>query len=191
MKNLALLKMSVIGLLTSCVAINSNTNPQITAEKAVIKIGETAVITMTAPTRAVTWNPDATFQFNNTGFIYSPNPNQPAMKADGTINFLAAPYVIDSATGIALNSPTSIFPIAPQLEVVAPLTGNDNVPARMATVQDGDLSKVTFTVKGKSVGTATIRGGFLSHSPVQPENKFHRTPFVPLYDGSVSIEVIP
>lgn len=80
--------------------------------------------------------------------------------------------------------------MSPLIEVVSPITGNDNVPPRSPVVQEGDLSKTTFVIKGKSVGTAVVRGGFHSSSVEYP-TAFLRTPLNPEYDGKITIQVVP
>jgi hypothetical protein len=175
--NFSLIGIVILGILTGCTPVaNSTLTPDMTASKLILKVGETATITMTAPTIAITGG-NTNLTMVDTGFIYSPNPNQ------------TAPYLLDTNASLSGPGP-EIFPIALQLEVVLPVTGSDNVPPRVSVVKEGDLSKATFVVKGKSVGTALIRGGFLG-STVEDPTKFRRTPFVPNYDGTLTIQVVP
>ncbi len=182
------LLIALIGLY-GCTPPGSNTRPQMTADKLIIKVGETATITMTAPRRAITTSPDQPIPVNDTGFLFTPDPNQPTQNPNQSTNQSSAPYLLN-IDGVLAGPQPSAFPIAPQLEMVIPITGTDNVPPRVTTTNEGDQSKATFIVKGKSAGTVILRGGFLSNA-VEVPNTFKRTPFVPIFDGIITIQVVP
>ncbi len=184
MKNLHLLTIgaAILVSFTACsAAVNFFTKPNMTADSRVIKVGQTATITMTAPTKAITGgDPNLTHIY--TGFFYSSNLNQ---LPGGP----PAPYLFGSK-GLYAGSEPTLFPIDADLEVVSPTTGSDNVPPKVAIVTVGEQSKITFTVKGKSVGTAILRGGFLSGT-VEDPNFSSRLPVYSDYDGEITIQVVP
>ena len=184
MKSFKLFIASTIFLFTivGCTpAGNSTIKPIITATSQTIKVGQVITITMSTLTIAVTGGNTNLTQID-TGFIYSPKINQ------GT-NEPIAPYLYED-TVLPPGSDPLLFPVDPDLEVVTPITGINNVPSTVSTVRIGDQSQVTFTIKGKSVGTAILRGGFLN-TTVEFPNHFKRTPFLPEYDGLISIQIVP
>ena len=185
MKNLGLLVMvtGILVFMTGCTpAGNFFTRPNMTADTLTIKVGQTLTINMFAPTRFVTGgNTDLTFV--DTGFIYSPKQNQLPTEPP-------APY-LTKETGFFPGSEPNLFPVDADLEVILPITGNDNVPPRVHTIKEGDQSKVSFVLKGKTVGIAVLRGGFLT-TAVQYPDRFQRTPAgYPEYDGEITIQVVP
>ena len=172
---------STICLFGCTPAGNFFTKPNMTADNLTIKVGQFVTINMTAPTRTVTGgDPDLTQV--DSGFIYSPKLNQ-------LPNDPPAPYLPKEIGFFPMSEP-SLFPIDSNLEVTTPIIGSDNVSSRVSTTRINDQSKVTFMVKGKSVGTAIIRGGFLN-TTVQYPDRFKRTPGYPEYDGEITIQVIP
>ena len=174
--------MSSLVIIVGCRLLESiNPKPTMTAASQTIKVGEVTTITMSAPTRSVTGG-NTNLTRIDTGFIYSPKINQ------GT-NEPIAPYLYED-TVLPPGSDPLLFPVDPDLEVVTPITGINNVPSTVSTVRIGDQSQVTFTIKGKSVGTAILRGGFLN-TTVEFPNHFKRTPFLPEYDGLISIQIVP
>ncbi len=187
--NIFLLGLAFLSGLFGCTPASSNTQPNLTSDKLTIKVGESAIITLIAPTRTITSSPDLPTQVNDTGFLYTPDPNQPVMNPNQTINLQSAPYLLDINGALSGPSP-SAFPISSHLEVILPITGSDNIPSRVTVAREGDQSKATFTIKGKSLGTVILKGGFLSNI-VEVPNNFKRTPFVPVYDGIVTIQVVP
>ena len=184
MKNLKLSIVSAVFLVTiaGCTpAGNSTIKPTMTAISQTIKVGQVITITMSTLTIAVT---SGNFNLTpiDTGFIYSPKINQ-------STNEPIAPYLYED-TVLPSGSDPLLFPVDPDLEVITPITGINNVPSTVSTVRIGDQSQVTFTIKGKSVGTAILRGGFLN-TTVEFPNHFKRTPFLPEYDGLISIQIVP
>jgi hypothetical protein len=175
----AVILISIVGCTP---AENFFTKPSISIDVQTIKVGQTATITITAPTKAVTGG-NLNLTFKDTGFIYSPKINQ-------LPNDPPAPYLPNSGTGIVIGSEPNFFPIDSDLEVILPLTGSDNVPQRVATVRVNDQSKVTFMIKGKTVGTAVLRGAFLTSSVEHPDI-FDRLPVYPEFDGEITIQVVP
>ena len=155
--------------------------PNLTSNNQIIKVGQSATITMTAPTIAVTGG-NLNLTFVDTGFIYSPKINQSASDP-------LSPYFPD-AVGFVAGSEPSFFPIDTDLEVISPVADSDNVPSRVTAVRESDLSKVTFIVKGKNVGIAVIKGGFLT-SALENPNNFKRTPMRLDNDGEIILQVIP
>ena len=184
MKKLYLFTINVVisGITTGCTpAGDFYVKPNMTANNQIIKVGQSTTITMTAPTIAVTGG-NLNLTFVDTGFIYSPKINQSASDP-------LSPYFPD-AVGFVAGSEPSFFPIDTDLEVISPVTGSDNVPSRVTAVRENDLSKVIFIVKGKNVGTAVIKGGFLT-SALENPNNFKRTPMRLDNDGEIILQVIP
>ena len=184
MKNLKLSIVSAVFLVTiaGCTpAGNSTIKPTMIATSQTIKVGKVITITISTLTTAVTGG-----NFNltqvDTGFIYSPKINQ------GT-NEPIAPYLYEDSN-LPPGSDPLLFPIDSDLEIVTPVTGSNNVPPTVAAVRIGDQSQATFTIKAKSVGFAVLRGGFLN-TTVELPDQFKRTPFVPAYDGEITIQVVP
>ena len=184
MKNLNFLIvcMSSLVIIVGCRLLESiNPKPTMTAASQTIKVGEVTTITMSAPTRSVTGG-NTNLTRIDTGFIYSPKINQ------GT-NEPIAPYLYEDSN-LPPGSGPLLFPIDSDLEILTPVTGSNNVPPTVAAVRIGDQSQATFTIKAKSVGFAVLRGGFLN-TTVEFPDQFKRTPFVPAYDGEITIQVVP
>jgi hypothetical protein len=185
MKKLQLCVFSAVtlGILSSCSSPdNFMTQPLMTADTLTVKVGQTATVTMTAPNRIVVTNyPNQTAVYS--AFIYSEKAGQPSSTT-------SAPYFPAVGGGLQPGTEPSFFPVSSLLEVMSPVTGSSNVPPRSPVSQEGDLSKTTFVIKGKSVGTAVLRGGFHSSSVEYP-TAFLRTPLNPEYDGKITIQVVP
>jgi hypothetical protein len=83
-----------------------------------------------------------------------------------------------------------LFPLAPFVEVVNPISANPSVPELQATTLVASLPQATFTLKAVSVGTAVIHGGFLVNT-LQFPDQYLRFPPLPEFDGKTTIQVIP
>ncbi len=156
--------------------------PQITADKLIVKVGETMTITVTAPTAYVTGQ-NANVVYKDSGFIYS-IPTPPITLPDGSIQ---GPY-----SGNPVDDPK--FLINTAIEVVSPSGFDVTLPPRIPTIREGDMSKVTFGIKGKSVGTVVLRAGFLTEPTANPYPTgcgCGRTPLVARFDGEIIIQVVP
>jgi hypothetical protein len=84
----------------------------------------------------------------------------------------------------------SQFPISSVVDITSPVTGTENVPNKVVITKEGSLAKATFMIRGKSVGTLKVRGAFIS-SYVDYPQYFFRIPLSGVYDGEVTIQVIP
>jgi hypothetical protein len=179
-----IVKICLFFSLVSCTP-SLQVTPVIIADKLVIKVGETISITVTAPTKYVTLEnqgPFYTSNFLDTAFIYTPT----VISAPNT-NDIKGPYSGNAAQD-------STFLLDSDIEVVSPSGFDVTLPPRITAVHEGDSSKVTFGIRGKSVGTAVIRAGFLSEILSQPYKICgcgFRIPLVEHFDGIITIQVVP
>jgi hypothetical protein len=154
--------------------------PQIIADKLVVKVGETISVTVTGPTKYVSGE-SSNPTFKDFGFIYS-QPAIPIMASDGDIK---GPYP---------SSEDNKFLVDSDVEVVSPSDFDVTLPPRIPATREGDMTKVTFGIKGKSVGTVILRAAFISELLGQTYIACgcgRRVPLVPTFDGTITIQVVP
>jgi hypothetical protein len=158
--------------------------PQLTSDKTSIKIGETATLMLTAPLKSIEIGNGVETPINF-GFIYSPQ---------STVGTVVGPYETSivgiQPTVLKPGAEPSQFPILSFVEITSPITGTENIPEKVVITKEGNLAKATFAIRGKSVGTLKIRGAFTS-SYVNFLQYFHRIPISGVYDGEVTIQVVP
>jgi hypothetical protein len=177
--HLAIYAINILLVLIGCTPSATGT-PQISASKLTIKVGEVISIVTSAPTQYVT---NGNLLFKDSGFLYSPS-EIPITAPDGDIK---GPY-----SGETLYD--SKFPIDSDIEIVSPTVINSNLPPKILAVREGNLSKATFQIKGKSAGVAILRTGFLAELVLDQYPKdcgCSRTPKVAAFDGEIIIQVVP
>jgi hypothetical protein len=177
---------TISGILIACTPISIPT-PELKSTPDAIKIGETASITLTLPTKQVVGG-NTTLTYETTGFIYSPNPSAPSIG-----NHPPAPYqtIFSPAPDAFLKgSEPSLFPVSNIVSIIDPATDTSNVPARVLVTQSGDLSQVRFTVRGERVGSAIIRGAFVFRALEYPDI-YYRVPVNPRFEAEITLKVVP
>jgi hypothetical protein len=76
------------------------------------------------------------------------------------------------------------------VDITSPVTGTENVPNKVVITKEGSLAKATFMIRSKSLGTLKIRGAFIA-TYVNLQQHFHRIPISGVYDGEVTIQIVP
>jgi hypothetical protein len=168
----------LVGVLAACQEPTGFMQPTMSVTNNRIRVGETATLTVSYPSSVLAGgNPN--FTYVASVYIYSSNsdsfgPYDPITTPEG---------------GFTPESDPSFFPVDGAVEITAPVSPN-NVPPRIPVIVENGLSKGIFVIKGKSVGSAKIRSGFVI-STLESPNRFSLVPYGRSLDGRITIEVIP
>jgi hypothetical protein len=165
----------ILIFLVSCPQPLRSFSPTMSVEKQQIRVGESITLTVSLPSSELeSKNPNIT----NTASVYIYSSNT-----------FGVPYVPLEGDGFSPESDPIFYPVDPAVELTTPVSPN-NVPPRIPAIFESGFGKGVFIIKGKNVGIATIRAGFLLNS-VQFPNQFITVPFGPSLNGKIVIEVIP
>jgi hypothetical protein len=179
-KNILITCLSVISLTACTTGTDFTGRPVMTTPKTQIKVGESITITVTKFGGVFQGAKELTFKTQS--FIYSAK-TQPSLETP-------APYAPLAEGGFRADTLPSLFPVKSEIEITTPTTSDDNVPIPIDTTVENNVVRAFFTIKGKSVGTITIKTGFLVNSLEYPNN-YVRIPAFPDFDGEITIQVVP
>ncbi len=109
------------------------------------------------------------------GFIYSSNNSN-----DG-------PYLDDSHGNIIPDGRPELYPVSSAVEIIEPRNANNNVSPLALAQYDGRYIRTEFVIRGRQVGIATIKAGFVKDIE---GIGYGRIPYYPRYDGTIQITVV-